>query len=424
MNHQSTTSPSSAQSSLSRSRGAGSQGLRLGRIAGVEVTLDWSLLIIFILISFTLAAGVLPSWHPDWSQPIILITAVTAAALFLVSILLHELSHAVVGRRLGIWVPRITLFVFGGMAHMEGEPRTWKDELGMAIAGPITSLALGFGFLYLAGALVGPIEADPEKPMELLSSLGPVATIFFWLGPVNIMLGLFNLVPGFPLDGGRVLRAVLWGLSGDLLRATRWAAAAGQAFGLLLIASGFAMIFGITVPIFGSGPLGGLWLALIGWFLSNAAATSYHRVATEQGLGQVPVSRVMQRDLATVAPETSVQAMIDDHLLGHGQRAFPVVKGSDRLQGLVCLADIRKLEPSKRGETPISAIMTPVEELQVAAPSESASAVMKRLGERGINQMPVLEDGRLIGLISRENLLTWLSLQQGSAHEPELSARS
>ncbi|MBK1704231.1 peptidase M50 [Halochromatium glycolicum] len=424
MNHQSTNSPNSAQSSLARSRGAGSQGLRIGRIAGIEVTLDWSLLIIFILISFTLAAGVLPTWHPEWSQPIILITAVTAALLFLASVLLHELSHAVVGRRLSISVPRITLFVFGGMAHMEGEPRSWKDELGMAIAGPITSLALGFGFLYLAGALAGPIEADPEKPMDLLSSLGPVATVFFWLGPINIVLGLFNLVPGFPLDGGRVLRAVLWGLSGDLLRATRWAAAAGQAFGLLLIASGFAMVFGLTVPVFGSGPLGGLWLALIGWFLSNAAAMSYRRLATEQGLGRISVSRVMQRDPATVAPETSVQAIIDDHLLGHGQRAFPVVKGNDRLQGLVCLADIRKLEPSKRSETPVSAIMTPVDELQVAAPSESASAVMKRLGERGINQMPVLKDGRLVGLISRENLLTWLSLQQGSAHEAKLSARS
>lgn len=423
MNNHSNISPNAAQSSLSRSRRPGSQGLRLGRIAGIEVTLDWSLLIIFILISFTLAAGVLPTWHPDWSQLMILITAVTAALLFLASVLLHELSHAVVGRRLGISVPRITLFVFGGMAQMEGEPRTWKDELGMAIAGPITSLALGFGFLYLAGALAAPIEADPQKPMELLSSLGPVATVFFWLGSVNIVLGLFNLVPGFPLDGGRVLRAVLWGMSGDLLRATRWAAAAGQAFGLLLIASGFAMIFGVTVPVFGSGPLGGLWLALIGWFLSNAAIMSYRRLETEQGLGRIPVTRVMQRDLTTVTPEISVQAMIDEHLLGRHQRAFPVVDDGDRLQGLVCLADIRKLEPSKRSETSISTIMTAREQLHVAAPDESASAVMNRLAVSGINQMPVVKDGHLVGLVSREDLLTWLSLQRGAAHEPELPVR-
>lgn len=416
MNERSNSDPESDRIDFSSSRQASSRGLRLGRFAGVEIRLDWSLLIIFILISFTLAAGVFPAWHPDWSQAITLITAVTAALLFLASVLLHELSHALVGRRLGISVPRITLFVFGGMAQMEGEPRTWKGELGMAIAGPITSLALGFGFLYFTSLLAGPIEADTEKPKELVSSLGPVATLFFWLGPINILLGLFNLVPGFPLDGGRVLRALLWGLTGDLLRATRWAAAAGKTFGLLLIVTGFAMIFGARVPVFGSGPLGGLWLALIGWFLSNAAAMGYNRVATEQGLGRVPVSRVMQRDLATVDPEISVQAMIDEHLLGHGQRAFPVVESGDRLQGLVCLADIRRLDQSRRSETSVSVIMTPVDELQVAEPSEPASAVMNRLGERGINQMPVVENGRLIGLISRENLLTWLSLQRDVDH--------
>jgi Zn-dependent protease len=271
-------------------------GLRLGRLLGVEVTLDWSLLIIFLLLTLTLSAGILPVWHPDWGGLTVLLTAVAAAVLFLASVLVHELSHAVVGRRLGISVGQITLFVFGGMAHMKNEPRTWRAELGMAIAGPLTSLVLGFVSLYLAGLVGGPMEFDPEHPMEAVSALNPLATILFWLGPINIMLGLFNMVPGFPLDGGRVLRALLWGLSGDLLRATRWAAFGGQAVAWLLIASGFAMIFGIQVPLFGSGPVAGLWIALIGWFLNNAALMSYQRVVLQQTLGDLLVTRVMQKD--------------------------------------------------------------------------------------------------------------------------------
>lgn len=399
--------------------GPARRGVRLGRIFGVTVTLDWSLLIIFLLITLTLAGGLLPFWHPDWGSAIVLVTAASAAVLFLASVLAHELSHAVVGRRLGVRIDHITLFVFGGMAHMEGEPRTWRAELGMAIAGPITSLALGFIFLYLAGLLTGPIDVDPQKPVETISKLSPVATILFWLGPINIILGLFNMVPGFPLDGGRVLRAILWGVTGDLRRATRWAAAGGQGFAWLLIASGFAMILGVQVPIFGSGPVAGLWIALIGWFLNNAALMSYRRVLVEENLGDLPVTRVMHRDFVEVAPEATVQELVDRHLLGSSQRAFPVVEAG-HLKGLVCLADVRNLEQDRRRETRVHEIMTAASDLQTLSPADKASAALNRLAERRVNQLPVVENGRLMGMVTREGILKWLSLSRGSGHGAEL----
>jgi len=391
----------------------GSRAVRLGSIAGVTVALDWSLLIIFVLISFTLAGGVLPYWHPDWSGFTVLVTAVSAAILFLGSILAHELSHALVGRRFGVRVERITLFVLGGMAHMEEEPPDWRSELAMAIAGPAASLALGFLCLYLAGLISGPVELDPEKPIDAISKLSPLATVLFWLGPVNIILGLFNLVPGFPLDGGRVLRAVLWGMTGDLSRATRWAAAVGQGFAWVLIGSGFAMILGLRVPFFGSGPVAGLWIVLIGWFLNSAALTSYRRVLIQETLGDVPVTRVMHRDCPAVTPDASVRNLVDEHLLGSSQRAFPVIE-EGRLRGLVCLDDVRKLDRDRWGDTRVAEIMTDVEMLHVLGADAKASDALSLLAERGVNQLPVVDAGRLLGLVTREDILKWLSLSRVS----------
>ena len=389
-------------------------GIRLGRIAGVEVSLDWSLLIVFTLIAMALSGGVLPHWHPDWGQGKVLVTAIAAAALFLGSVLLHELAHAVVGRRLGVEIRRITLFVFGGMAHMEGEPKTWQAELGMAIAGPLASLALGTLFLLMAGAIAGPIDLDPEDPGKGLAQVGPVVTLLLWLGPVNIILGLFNLVPGFPLDGGRVLRAVIWGLTGDLTRATMMAAAAGQTFAWVLIATGFAMILGVSVPLFGSGPIGGLWLALIGWFLGNAARQSYRTRLIEDRLGTVPVTRVMHRDYQSIDPDTLVQDLVDNGFLAFSQRAYLVVSDG-KLRGVVSLEDVRALGRDHWSSRRVADVMTPIEQLHTVAPSDSASAALALLAEKGVNQLPVVEHGRALGLVTREDILKWMVLGPGSA---------
>lgn len=388
-------------------------GIKLFRIAAIDVHVDWSLLIIFVLIAGSLALGVFPGWHPDWGPGLAWGTALVAAIAFFASVLAHELSHALVGRWQGVVIHRITLFVFGGMAHIEREPRRWRAELWMAAVGPLTSLALGALFLLAAGTYVDASEIDPAAPEALLRELGPLATLLLWLGQVNILLGLFNLVPGFPLDGGRVLRAILWAATGNLRRATWWAASAGQAFAWLLIAAGFLMMLGLRVPLLGAGGIGGLWLIFIGWFLYSAALMSYRQLLTRESLEGVPVSRLMITQFETLSPQTSVQALIDEHLLRSGQRAFPVVE-RERLLGLVCLQDIKRIAAEARARTTVAEVMTPFERLRTLSPEDEAYDALSTMGTQQLNQLPVLAGGRIRGLLRREDLLNWLALHEGA----------
>lgn len=390
-------------------------GLHLARIGGIDVHLDWSLLLIFVLVTTVLGAGLFPQWHPDWSLLTTWATAVAAAICFFASVLVHELSHAWVGRARGVDIRRITLFVFGGMAHIEQEPRTWRAEFWMAIVGPFTSLGLGVVFIALGSALAGNADFTGDDPAAAFASLGPLATLLFWLGPVNILLGLFNLVPGFPLDGGRVLRAILWGVTGDLRSATRWASNGGRAFGWLLILSGVAMVLGVPVWPFGAGLVNGLWIALIGWFLHNAALMSYRQLVVRESLEDVPASRLMHTRLEHVAPGLAISDFVDDYLLRGEQRAYPVVEGS-RFVGLVRLKDLRNRPRSEWDGALVSSVMTAADELVTVAPGTEATKVVQMLEQRGMDYLPVLErGGRLVGLISRDDVHKWLSLRGGSA---------
>jgi Zn-dependent protease len=385
------------------------RGFHIGRIFGVDVYLDWSLIIIFTLVTVSLGAGGLPTWHPDWSQTTIWLTAIGAAVLFLMSVLIHEMSHALVGRVHGIEVPRITLFVFGGMAQMREEPHAWRAELWMAIAGPLTSLGLGVLFIALGFWVAGPMPAAVDDPEAALRALNPVATLLFWLGPINIILAIFNLVPGFPLDGGRVLRALIWGWTGSIERATRWASNSGRLFAWLLIGSGFAMALGVRVPFFGTGVVGGLWLALIGWFLNNAAVMSYRQLLIRESLSDVKVARLMHTQVEHVAPQLSVKSLVDDHLLRSDQRAFPVVDGG-RLIGLVGMRDVYKLPRGEWERRPVADVMTSADQLVATSPEASAYDAITALNEGGVNQLPVIEDGVVRGLVRREDILRWLSV--------------
>jgi Zn-dependent protease len=387
-------------------------GFRLGRIAGIDVQVDWSLLIIFFLITFSLAVALFPAWHPDWSPALSVFMALIAAIAFFASVLAHELSHALVGRSRGIEVRRITLFIFGGMAHMENEPRTWRAELWMALVGPITSLLLGFAFLWLAGLFINPAAVQPEQPELSLAALGPLPTVLAWLGNINIILGLFNLVPGFPLDGGRVLRALMWGITGDMHRATRWASQGGQFFAWLLIAGGAAMMLGVHLPFFGTGLVPGLWLAFIGWFLNNAALVSYRQLLVREALEDVPVTRLMQTRFTSVSPDITVDALVHEHLLGTDQRAFPVFEDNHFL-GITCLQDIRRIPRGDWPQTRVRQIMTPAENLVYADASDDAASLLERLARRQVNQLPVLERGELRGFVRREDIMRWLSLHGG-----------
>ena len=382
-------------------------GFRVGHVAGIDVHVDLSLAIVFSLIVFSLGTGLFPSWHPDWGPFVTWATALAAALLFFTSILIHELSHALVGRAQGIPISAITLFLFGGIAKLEREPHAWRAELWMAIAGPIASLVLGLVFLVLGGMFAGPVDfADGERA---LAALSPTATLLLWLGPVNIILAVFNLVPGFPLDGGRVLRAILWGITGDLLRATLWASKLGQAFAWLLIVAGVGMMLGLRVPLFGSGLFPGMWLALIGWFLNNAALMSYRQLLVSEALEEVPVSRLMRRDVLTVHPDMRIDVLVDECLMQGDQRGFPVIDNG-KLLGLVCLEDIRKIPRQVWHATPVRDIMTPAERLSTIAMDADAAEALQRLSRLSVNQLPVIDDGELEGLIRREDILKWLSL--------------
>lgn len=382
-------------------------GIRLFRLAGIDVFLDWSLIIIFTLISLSLGLGVFPQWHPDWSTSTAMMTALVAAVLFLASVLAHEFSHALVGRARGMTVNRITLFIFGGMAHLESEPADWKSEFWMTIVGPLTSLLLGAVFLLLGLAAAGPM--NPEQPAAFVQGLSPLATLLLWLGPVNIILGLFNLVPGFPLDGGRILRALIWGATGDMRRATRYAARGGQLFAWLLMGSGFAMILGLRVPVFGTGLVNGLWLAFIGWFLHSAAVASYQQLLVRQVLQGVPVTRLMRQDITPLPADITVQALVDEHLFSGDQRAWPILDG-EHLAGLVTLHDVRAVDRDRWSTTRLTDIMVPIGKMETTSPEEDASDALNTLSQRGINQLPVVQNGRLCGMLRREDIMRWLSL--------------
>lgn len=389
-------------------------GFRIGRVAGIDVHVDWSLLIVFFLVTFSLGGALFPTWHPDWSPAHAWLAALAAALLFFVSVLVHEFSHALVGRRYGVDVKRITLFVFGGMAHIENEPRHWRAELWMAIVGPITSLVIGGACAMLATALAGPANINPDNIEQTLAGLGTLPTMLLWLGQINILLALFNLVPGFPLDGGRVLRAALWGITGNLRQATRWASGAGQLFAWLLIISGLAMMLGLRVPVFGTGFVGGLWISFIGWFLNSAALVSYRQLLIKESLENVPVSRLMHTGFAVVPPDLPVDMLVNDYFLHTDQRGLPVVAG-DRMVGMVCLEDVRKIDRAAWPYKSVREIMTPADELKQARPQDDVPQVMSMLGETRVNQIPVVDDGRVRGLVRREDILKWLSLYEGSA---------
>jgi Zn-dependent protease/CBS domain-containing protein len=385
-------------------------GIRIGRIAGINITVDWSWLFIFLLVTWDLAAGLFPSLHPDWNPPMNIGMGLVAALLFFASVLAHELAHSIVARARGLPVKRITLFFFGGVSNIEREPPSALTEFLMAIVGPLTSLVLGLAFT-LWGTLRAGISFPPRTSLvQMLSGLDPLTTLLLWLGPVNLILAVFNMVPGFPLDGGRVLRSILWAASGNLHRATRWAAVIGQTVAWAFILAGIAMAFGIQIPFFGTGLISGLWLAFIGWFLLSAAAQSYQQVVVEDMLEGVRVSRLMHSSTPTVTPVMMVGDLVYHYMLGTDERAFPVLE-NDRLVGLVCLEDVRKVPREDWDKIPVSQIMTPSQELKVVTPQEDAAQALQVLNERDVRQVPVVQDGHLVGMLRRRDILRWLQLQ-------------
>jgi Zn-dependent protease len=296
------------------------------------------------------------------------------------------------------------------VANIEEEPATARAEAGMAAIGPIVSILLGAAFTVLGGLASGraDVASDPEAAF---ASMGPLQTLLTWLGPVNIVLGIFNMIPAFPLDGGRVLRALLWGLTGDLARATRWATLLGQGIAWLLIVAGVAMAFGVTVPFFGRGLISGLWLAFIGWFMNGAARMSYRQVKVRSLLEGVPLRALLKRPLA---PAVGVAVPIADFVEGVAapstESVFPVSAG-DEVVGLLAVEDLRKLPRAAWHSTPAAELMSPISTYPRADADDDLYAAMRLLGSSRRNVLVVFDGGRLLGLVRHEDIARWIELQ-------------
>lgn len=360
--------------------------IKLGRVFGIPIGLHYSWLILAALITFSLAAQ-FAATQADWSRVVVWTTAGVTALLFFASILLHELAHAVVAKAYGVPVRSIVLFALGGIAQIDRDATSPKAEFWIAIAGPITSVALGGLCLAAAGALGWGAGGSSRT----------VAAILGWLGSINVLLALFNLIPGYPLDGGRLLRALLWARSGDRDRATRQAATVGQVVAFSFIVVGlFRFLGGVDA--------GGLWMAFIGWFLLEAARASSQQVSLEQALRDVRVDEVMARDCATVDANWDVQRFVDQVLLRSGRRCFVVRKG-DEVVGLITPADLGQVEREAWPGTRVSSVMRTFDTLRTVSPATPASEALNIMGREDFHQLPVLSNGHLEGVVTRGHLL-------------------
>jgi Zn-dependent protease/CBS domain-containing protein len=384
-------------------------GFRIGKIFNINIIIDWSWLLIFGLVSWSLASS-FGQMHPTWTPLMQWGMAILAALLFFLSVLAHELSHSLVAQAQGVPVRNITLFMFGGVSNIQKEPASPINEFLVAIVGPLTSFILGGAFLLLGtgGLALGNVAAT--NMTDLLSQLGPANTILLWLGSVNILVGLFNLIPGFPLDGGRVVRSIFWGITNDLKKATRWASWLGQGVAWLLIFTGMSMLFGAQIPFLGTGFINGLWLIFIGWFLQNAAVQSYRRIVVQDILEDIPVKRLMNPDVPQVPADISVEEFVDNYLMQSDNRAF-IVFDDEKMLGLITIEDVRKLSTEARRNSLVREVMTPSEKMIVVAPEEDVTDAFDRLQTKDVRQLPVVTGNEIVGLLRRKDIVRWLQFQ-------------
>jgi Zn-dependent protease len=385
--------------------------IRIGRLFGIELRVDTSWLLIFTLVIWSLTS-LFGGWHPDWSVATRVLVAVLAALAFFASVLFHEMAHSLVARAYDIPVRDITLHMFGGVSNIEREPPTARSEFFMAVVGPIASIALGIG-LVLGGAAVSRIAtSDATTATDLARDMGPVTTIIMWLGPVNIVVGVFNLIPGFPLDGGRILRSILWKATGSLRIATKWSTMTGQLTGWAFIVMGAFMALGYTVPFFGRGLSGGIWLALIGFFLRNAAVQHQAGHALAEELSGVRVTDLMRTRGPWVDAATP-KAALPSMLIQNEQRALPVFDGS-RFAGLVTLDDLRREAHAPNLHGSARDVMTPLERLTVTTPDTEIVDALRALGRAQASDLPVVLNGTLVGMLFERDIARWLELRAES----------
>ena len=369
-----------------RAAGGGAGSLQVARIFGIPIYVHFSWVLVFALIAWTLATNYFPDRYPELAVTSYWARGLAASLLFFASVLLHELGHSLVAIRSGIAIESITLFIFGGVARLASEPRDGSTEFKIAAAGPIVSVLLAVLF---AGVAASGIFG------------GATGAVARYLAAVNIVVAVFNLVPAFPLDGGRLLRGVLWRPLGKL-RATRMAAGAGTFFAYFLILSG-------AVNLLRGAAVTGIWHILIGWFLKDAAASAYRQVRLDDALEGLVVADVMIRDVIAIPADMPLSEAVREHFGRTGFGAYPVVRG-DTVVGLLCLRDVLRRPPDERQTTSVQAAMLPLVEDLTVEPAEAVTETLARLGASQAGRLIVMDEGRMVGLVTLRAVLRRLAL--------------
>jgi Zn-dependent protease/CBS domain-containing protein len=359
---------------------------KIGTLAGIDIRVHYTWLFALFLIAWSLALGYFPMSDQGLGAATYWVLGIAAALLLFASVLVHELGHSVVAGARGLRVENITLFIFGGVSSIASEASTARDEFLIAVVGPLMSLLLA-GLFWVVG------QAVPSA-----SAVGALAN---YLAQANLLLGLFNIVPGFPLDGGRVLRSIVWAVTGDMPRATRIASYVGQGVAFVLIGWG-------VVNVLSGNLFGGLWIAFIGWFLNNGAEGSRQQLTVRSALDGVPVTSVMDPTPEAIPLTLSVRDFVLEHALRRGQRALPVVEDG-RLAGIVSITDAKHLGQEAWATTPVSAVMTRMP-LKTLAPEADLTAALELMVANGIHQIPIETNGVLVGMLSRSDVMRHLQL--------------
>ncbi|MBI2212258.1 MAG: site-2 protease family protein [Acidobacteria bacterium] len=364
--------------------------ITLFRLFGFAVRADATWIFIVVLVTWSLSVRVFPSIHPGLEPNSYLLMGLAGTIALFISIVLHEFAHAMVARRFGIPIKGITLFIFGGVAEMHEEPKSPRTELLMAAAGPAASLVISGAFLGLAYAGVW------------LGWSAQIVSVLYYLCGVNAMLVAFNLVPAFPMDGGRILRAVLWSWRGDQRSATKYASEAGSIFGMMLIAIG-------VIKLVGGDFISGLWLVLIGMFIRSVAQSTWQQQLLRQFLEGVPISRFMTTEPVSLQRALSVREAVDDYIYRHHHKMFPVLDG-ERLIGCVTTRAIHDLPREEWDEQTIGSIAETCSGENTVSPDADAMRVLGRMSSTGVSRLLVVDEGRLLGILTLKDLASFLSV--------------
>lgn len=363
--------------------------VKLVQIMGIPIGLDPSWFLVFALFTWILAVDYFPADFKQWTGLQYWSVAALTTIIFFLSVLLHELGHSIMALRYKLSVKSITLYIFGGISEITSEPTNATAEFVIAFAGPLTSLILA-GIFYL---------------LELMfKGVAPILAMTKYLALINGSLALFNLIPGFPLDGGRVFRAIVWGITKNLRRATEIAGLLGHAIAFLFILLGVWLLFQ-------GNWINGLWIAFIGWFLENAVVGQVQQQRIHSLLSGHTVDQIMSRSCIMASADLTLQELVDQYILDQGQRCMVIMRG-DQPAGLLTLRDIRQIPREHWGTTMASAIMTPMDKVKVTNPKVGLEQALAEMGKDGVNQLPVMENGQIEGMLSRQDIINYLHTLQ------------